>query len=146
VVDAIDSQFDLGAARLTKLNRLVRYITITLAILALAFSGALLIKDAGLGDFRTLTSSFISAISLLLAGVGYLIVQLIMRLRLSEFLKNVLLAMTFILWGIVQLMPQNALSARLGNLVVALYVLDAAWAILLITRPTNKSQVPMTLP
>jgi hypothetical protein len=58
----------------------------------------------------------------------------------------VLLAMTFILWGIVQLMPQNALSARLGNVVVALYVLDVAWAILFITCRTNKSQVPMTLP
>jgi hypothetical protein len=44
-----------------------------------------------------------------------------------EFLKNALLAATFLLWGIIQLMPRNATSIRLGNVVIVLYVLDLSW-------------------
>jgi hypothetical protein len=35
-----------------------------------------------------------------------------------------------LLWGAIQLIPQNAVALRLGNLVIALYVLDLAWVIL----------------
>jgi hypothetical protein len=45
-------------------------------------------------------------------------------------LKNALLAATFLLWGAIQLMPQNATSMRLGNVVIALYVVDLAWVVL----------------
>jgi hypothetical protein len=64
---------------------------------------------------------------LLLVGTSFLLVQPMLRPRLLDLLKNLVLAGTFLLWGIVQLMPQNALSIRLGNLVIALYVLDLAW-------------------
>jgi len=105
--------------------------TITLVVLALAFSTALLAKDAGMSHIPRLPRGVISAMPLLLVGVAFLILQLMIRPRPKECLKNLLLAATFILWGIVQLMPQNVLSMRLGNLVVALYVLDLAWTILL---------------
>jgi hypothetical protein len=45
-------------------------------------------------------------------------------------LKNVLLAVTFLLWGGLQFLPQNTLSVWLGNFVIALYVVDLAWVIL----------------
>jgi hypothetical protein len=118
-------------------NRVLRGMTIILVVLALAFTLALLVKDAGIGTLSRLPLHVISAMSLLLAGVAFLVVQPIMSPRPREFLKNVLLAVTFILWGIVQLMPQDVLSMRLDNLVVALFVLDLAWAALVNIRPAN---------
>ena len=47
-----------------------------------------------------------------------------MRPRPLELLKRVMLAAAFLLWGIVQLMPAGNLASELGNLVIALYVID----------------------
>jgi hypothetical protein len=104
----------------------LRWISYGLAVLALAASVALLIGDAGLGILPRFSSAATAA-PLLLVGTSFLFVQPILRPRLLELFKNVLLAATFLLWGIVQFMPQNAMSSRLGNLVIALYVLDLAW-------------------
>jgi peptidoglycan/LPS O-acetylase OafA/YrhL len=120
-------------------NRILRSMTMTLVVLALAFSAALLAKDAGMSHIPQMPRGAISAMPLLLVGVAFLILQLMIRPRPKECLKNLLLAATFILWGIVQLMPQNALSMRLGNLVVALYVVDLAWTTLLGVSTTQES-------
>jgi hypothetical protein len=82
----------------------------------------------------------ISAAPLLLIGVSFLVVQMMLRPRWTELLKNILLAAAFILWGVVQLMEQNALSKRLGNVVIALYVLDLAWVILSSVNPTGTNR------
>ena len=128
------------------MNRFLRCMTIALVVSAFAFTSALLINDAGTGTLQGPTRSLISALSLLLVGVAFLIVQPILPLRPKEFLKNVLLAATFILWGIVQLMPQSVLSLRLGSLVVALYVLDLGLVILLSVSPTEESKLPRAFP
>ena len=49
---------------------------------------------------------------------------MILRPRPLELLKRVMLAAAFLLWGIVQLMPAGNLASELGNLVIALYVID----------------------
>jgi hypothetical protein len=123
-------------------NRFLRGITITLVGLALAFSSALLAKDTGMRSLPRLPLHVISAVSLLLVGVAFLMLHLKIQPRSKDLLKNLLLAGTFILWGIVQLMPQNVLSMRLGNVVVALFVLDLAWAILVSLSPTQESNLP----
>ena len=123
---------------MVKLNRVFRNIATTVVVFAVVFSVVLLAKDAGMEILPQLTVNEVSAISLLSVGVAFLIIQPMMRLRAKELLKNVLLAVTFILWGIVQLMPQNVLSTRLGNLVVALFVVDLGWAVLLGVRPTQE--------
>ena len=46
-----------------------------------------------------------------------------------EAMKNMLLAATFLLWGFVQLMSQSEWSRKLGDLVIALFVMDLAWTI-----------------
>jgi len=134
-------KFSSGAGRLSKPKHFLRGMTITLVVLAVAFGGALLINDARIGTIPRWPGSVISAVSLLLAGAALLLVQSVMGFQLKEFLKNVLLAATFILWGIIQLIPQSVLSMRLGNLVVALFVLDVAWAILMGVKRTQKSKV-----
>jgi hypothetical protein len=98
--------------------------------MALASGTALLFGDAKLGNLPRFPAAVISAAPLLLVGAAFLIMQPIIRPRWSELLKNILLAATFLLWGVVQLMPQDSMSKRLGNVVIALYVLDLAWVIL----------------
>jgi hypothetical protein len=112
------------------LNNILRWISYVLAVLALAAGMALLIGDAKLWTLPGLPPATISAAPLLLVGASFLILQPILRPRWTELLKNALLAATFLLWGAIQLMPQNATSARLGNVVIALYVLDLAWVVL----------------
>jgi hypothetical protein len=111
-------------------HRILRCAGYVLAILGLIAGAGLLIGDVGIGNFSRLSPAAASAAPLLLVGTSFLFVQPVLRPRLLDLLKNVLLAGTFLLWGIVQLMPQNALSIRLGNLVIALYVLDLAWVTL----------------
>jgi hypothetical protein len=81
-------------------------------------------------NFPSSAASVVSAVSLFLIGASFLMAQAILRPRPVELLKNVLLAAAFLLWGVVQLMEQNALSKKLGDVVIALYVVDLAWMIL----------------
>jgi hypothetical protein len=128
--DWIGNQIEPGVPSLSILNSALRWISYILAILGVAGGVGLLLSDAELGYFPRLTAATISAAPLLLVGTSFLILQSILRPRLMDLLKNVLLACTFLLWGAIQFMPQNAGSIRLGNLVIALYVLDLAWVIL----------------
>ena|ERR1700722_13963906 len=124
------------------LREILRWISYGLAVLALAASLGLLIGDAGIGSLPCLSAAAPSAVPLLLVGTSFLLVQPILRPRLIELLKNVLLAATFLLWGIIQFMPQNAMSIRLGNVVIALYVLDLAWVTLdtVISQNRNRAE------
>jgi len=108
-------------------NRVLRWISYGLAVLALGAGAALLIGDAKLWTVPRLPAATISSAPLLLIGISFLILQPVIRPRPLDWIKNVLLAGTFLLWGVIQLMPQNALAMRLGNLVIVLYVVDLAW-------------------
>jgi hypothetical protein len=66
----------------------------------------------------------LSALPLLLAGASYLILQALLRPRPLELLKRMMLGGAFLLWGVTQLMPASALTTELGNVVIALYVID----------------------
>jgi hypothetical protein len=110
--------------------RILSWLTAILVGLAVFCSIGLLASDTKIGWPQGFSSTSISAASLLLIGVSFLIAQGIMRPRYSDLLKNLLLAAAFILWGTVQLMEPNSLSKKLGNVVIALYVVDLAWVIL----------------
>ena len=101
-----------------------------LSILALAAGAGLLLADARIWAPSARAAAAISAAPLLLVGVSFVLVQPLMRPRLPDLAKNLLLAATFLLWGAIQLMPQNELARRLGDLVVVLYVTDLAWVVL----------------
>lgn len=112
------------------LNKILRWMSYTLTALALAAGVALLLGDAKPGLVFNAPEAAISAAPLLLVGVAFLVLQPILRPGALDLLKNVLLAGTFLLWGGIQFMPQNSTAARLGDLVIALYVVDLAWVIL----------------
>jgi hypothetical protein len=82
----------------------------------------------------------LSALPLLLAGSSYLVLQAILRPRPLELLKRLMLGTAFLLWGVVQLMPASNLTAELGNVVIALYVVDLG---LIIRTDLEKNQPQM---
>ena len=68
----------------------------------------------------------ISAVPLLTVGLAYLTLQLLLRPRLIELFRPLMVAAAFILWGIDQLLPPSPLAGTLGDLVILLYVVDLA--------------------
>jgi hypothetical protein len=119
------------------MNKIIRWLTIALVIVAVACIIGLLTNDTKIYPPLGFSASAISATALLLIGVSFLIAQTILRPHWAELLKNTMLAAAFILWGIVQLMKQNDLSQRLGDVVIALYVLDLAWMIFASLNPVR---------
>jgi len=116
-------------AFLAMLDTIFKWMSRGLALLALVAGIALLLRDAKPDVLLSLPPTMLSAAPLLLVGAAFLILQPVIRARWNELLKNTILAGTFLLWGAIQLMPQDAVALRLGNLVIALYVLDLAWVI-----------------
>jgi hypothetical protein len=79
---------------------------------------------AAVRGWRSVKELPISGLPLLLAGSSYLVLQAILRPRPLELVKRVMLGIAFLLWGIVQIMHASDLAIELGNLVIALYVVD----------------------
>lgn len=120
------------------LEELLGWLARSLAVMALLSSFALLcvgatpllsslptyIAKAALRGWALVKNVPLSALPLLLAGSSYLVLQAILRPRPLELLKRLMLGTAFLLWGVVQLMPASNLTAELGNVVIALYVVD----------------------
>jgi hypothetical protein len=83
----------------------------------------------------------LSALPLLLAGASYVVLQTIIRPPPLELLKRLMLGTAFLLWGVTQLMPASALTTELGNVVIALYVIDLG----MIIRTDLRSELPSDL-
>ena len=119
-------------------QELLLWLTRSFAILAVLSSAALLGVGAtpllstlpasmakAMVHFWALVKSLpLSALPLLLAGSSYIVLQAIVRPRPMELLKRLMLGVAFLLWGVVQLMPASDLATELGNVVIALYVVD----------------------
>jgi len=108
-----------------------------LAAVGVACIAALLVNDSYASSPLRFSASVAASASLLLVGVSLLTVQMVLRPRWTELLKNMLLSAAFILWGVVQLMEENAFSRKLGNIVIALYVLDLAWGVFASVSPAR---------
>jgi len=120
------------------LQELLRWLTRSLAVLAVLSSFALLcvgatplltslptyIAKATFRGWSLIKNLPLSAIPLLLAGSSYIVLQAILRPRPLELVKRLMLGIAFLLWGIVQLMPVSDLAVELGNVVITLYVVD----------------------
>jgi RsiW-degrading membrane proteinase PrsW (M82 family) len=110
--------------------RILRWTCFVLVIASLAASLLLLVGDPGKFSSLAFSVPAISAVPLFLAGASFLVAQRFAQASWAELLKNLILGAAFLLWAVIQLLPKNAMSRRLGNLVIALYVLDIAWATL----------------
>jgi hypothetical protein len=120
------------------LENLLRSAAGVLAVTALLGSAALLLNDAApqliaIGKivlamapraWALLGHAPLSAMPLLLVGASYIALQGLLRPAPLELVKRLMLGSAFLLWGIVQLMPPSVIAADLGDLVIALYVLD----------------------
>ncbi len=71
--------------------------------------------------------SYLSAVPLALAGIGYAALQIRARPARGTLLKRLLLAATFITWAVDQLLPPGRLATVIGDVVIAAYVLDLYW-------------------
>ncbi len=71
--------------------------------------------------------SYISALPLAAAGIGYAILQIQLRPDSSTLLKRLMLASTFVLWAVDQLLPAGRLATFIGDLVIGAYVVDLYW-------------------
>ena len=120
------------------LEKLLRSAAGVLAVAALVGSAALLLNDAApqliaIGKlvvamapraWALLGHAPLSAMPLLLVGGSYIALQGLLRPAPLELVKRLMLGSAFLLWGIVQLMPPGVVATDLGDLVIALYVLD----------------------
>jgi hypothetical protein len=120
------------------LEKVLRYAAGALTVVALLGSATLLLSDATPQIIALvkvvvamephagalLGHAPLSAMPLLLVGGSYIALQGLLRPAPIELLKRLLLGSAFLLWGIIQLMPPSVVATDLGDLVIALYVLD----------------------
>ncbi len=131
----------LGEANATAPHPLTRIIVssrlvLIVTLVAVATCGLMLIVgviplahnhfEPELREWARCQNSRLSALPLILGGSAYIALQCILRPRPIELLKRLILGAAFLLWGVVQLMPAGDLATELGNLVIALYVIDLA--------------------
>ncbi len=117
-----------GAARpwLPALHTPLRWLSRSLAMLALLGGGLLLLLDGAPRGLPGLSHAPVSAAPLLLIGLAYVGLQPLVRPRPLELLKRLMLGGAFILWGVDQLLPPGHLATTVGDVVILLYVLDLA--------------------
>jgi hypothetical protein len=123
------------------INKILFWLAAALAALALTFSVGLLTSATSFGFASGIPPAAISALPLLTVGASFLLVQAMIRPRRAELLKNLLIVAAFLLWGVVQLIERNPLSKTLGDVVIALYVVELAWTILARLNSTRKQAV-----
>lgn len=72
----------------------------------------------------------ISATPLLFIGAAYLGFQAVVRPQPLDLFKALMVSSAFILWGVDQLLPSGRVASTLGDVVIALYVIDLAWVMI----------------
>jgi hypothetical protein len=100
-----------------------------IGVLAVISGVVLLIVDSPLSARWPIPISraVAEAMPLLLVGTAYLAWLAIDRPPAVDLVKQVLLALAFILWGVDLLIPASQWSRFLGAVVIAIYVFDLAW-------------------
>ena len=96
-------------------------------MLALACACVLLMSDAPW--ITTRQHMYLSSLPLALAGLAYAVLQVRIRPPRVTLFKRLVLAATFVAWAISQLLAQGWLATVIGDLVIAVYVLDLYWLV-----------------
>jgi hypothetical protein len=74
-----------------------------------------------------ISRAVIEAMPLLLVGIAYLAWLAVDRPPMVDLIKQILIAVAFVLWGISLLMPPGPWTRFVGAVVIAIYVFDLAW-------------------
>jgi hypothetical protein len=112
------------------MTALFRRLSVFSFIAALLGIAALLLFDT-LNHLRlTPTHQRLGALSLMLIGFSYIMLQLSARRRWNEMLKGGLLGTAFLLWGCEQLLPPSPLVTAMDSAVIAIFVVDLSLIIL----------------
>lgn len=93
---------------------------------SLAASIILLLSDVFRSPFL---HAPVSAAPLLLIGSTYLGFLALLRPKPLDLFKALIVSAAFLLWGIDQLLPTGWFATTLGDVVIALYVVDLGWMI-----------------
>jgi hypothetical protein len=123
------------------INKMLSWLAAGLAALALAFTVGLLASVTMEGFPQGLPPAVVSALPLLAVGLSFLLAQAMIRPGRAELLKNMLIVAAFLLWGVVQIIEHNPLSKTLGDVVIALYVVELAWTILARLHSARKQAI-----
>jgi hypothetical protein len=102
-----------------------------IGILAVCSGVFLLIADSPVSINLPLTvsHSIIEAIPLLLVGIAYLAWLATEKPTVIDLIKQIFIAIAFILWGADLLMPPGNWARFVAAVVIAIYVFDLAWLI-----------------
>lgn len=104
----------------------VSRLALALAVCALA-SGALLLVLDILSNFPTHRfHAATSAVPLILIGLSWLCLHPGIGVHPIQFVKRLIAAVAFVLWGIDQVLPPGWWASTVGDVVIALLVLDMA--------------------
>ena len=117
-------------------SRLLKTISVSLAVLTLMSVGLLLVWDAAPRLFPTRAHGFLGALPLALIATTYLVYQAVQKPRTSELLKAVLLAAAFLFWAANQFWPDSQQATLLNDFAIALFVLDVFLVVIGWPRPS----------
>jgi len=120
-------QHPLRRSPLLLLLPVLTVLTGLIIVLALGSGALLLIEDSPLPLLHHLAHAPISAVPLLLIGLASLCFQVVIRPRLLDLFKALMVSSAFILWGVDQLLPAGSVTTTLGDVVIILYVIDLGW-------------------
>ena len=99
-------------------------------VLALSSGALLLFTDLPWPVLHHLAHAPVSAVPLLFIGLASLGFQFVVRPKRLGLLKALIVSAAFLFWGIDQLLPTGRIATTLGDVVIALFVLDLGWMML----------------
>jgi hypothetical protein len=111
------------------MTRLFRSLSVVLLISALAAVAVLLISDALNHLQLTVVHRHAGGLSLMLIGSSYIGLQVSLRRRWNEMLKDIMLGTAFLLWGSEQFLPASPWVTAMDTIVVLIFVVDLGLAI-----------------
>ncbi len=104
----------------------VSRLALTLAVCALVSGTLLLLLDIFSNFPAHRFHAAASAVPLILIGLSWLCLHPGIRVHPIQFLKRLIAAVAFVLWGVDQMLPPGWLASTVGDVVIALFVLDMA--------------------
>jgi len=112
------------------MNKVFRYLSALLVVLALAAIPILLASDAANALRWTALHQRAGGLSFVLVGTSYFVLQFASPRRWNERIKAILMGIGFIFWGSAELLPAGPWITVMDTCVVLIFVVDLSLIIL----------------